>query len=143
MTSPNWPPRCADRCSPRRPGPSCPSTAAMNVSSESRSAAVQTLRWAGVRLELIDQRVLPSRFQYVSCSNAAQVAQAIRDMVVRGAPAIGCAAAFGVALEALRCADQPRAEFDRRLAEACGALARRRPTAGNLPWALSRMMKML
>jgi len=115
----------------------------MNASSESRAAAVQALRWTGDRLELIDQRVLPSRFQYVSCSNAAQVAQAIRDMVVRGAPAIGCAAAFGVALEALRCADQPRAEFDRRLAEACGALARSRPTAVNLSWALSRMMKML
>ena len=115
----------------------------MNASSESRAAAVQALRWTGDRLELIDQRVLPSRFQYVSCSNAAQVARAIRDMVVRGAPAIGCAAAFGVALEALRCADQPRAEFDRRLAEACGALARSRPTAVNLSWALSRMMKML
>ena len=114
----------------------------MNVSSELRSPAVQTLRWTGDRLELIDQRVLPSRFQYVSCSNAAQVARAIRDMVVRGAPAIGCAAAFGVALEALRCADQPRAEFDRRLAEACGALARSRPTAVNLFWALSRMKTM-
>jgi methylthioribose-1-phosphate isomerase len=115
----------------------------MNVSSESRSAAVQTLRWAGVRLELIDQRVLPSRFQYVSCSNAAQVAQAIRDMVVRGAPAIGCAAAFGVALEALRCAAMPRAEFDRRLAGAFEVLARSRPTAVNLSWALSRMKRML
>jgi methylthioribose-1-phosphate isomerase len=113
----------------------------MNVSSESRSLAVQTLRWTGDRLEMIDQRVLPSRFQYVSCSDAAEVAQAIRDMVVRGAPAIGCAAAFGVALEALRCADLPRAEFDRRLAEAFEALARSRPTAVNLFWALSRMKR--
>ncbi len=113
----------------------------MNVSSESRSPAVQTLRWTGDRLEIIDQRVLPSRFQYVSCSNAAQVAQAIRDMVVRGAPAIGCAAAFGVAIEALRCSDLPRAEFDRRLADAFEVLAHSRPTAVNLFWALSRMQR--
>ena len=114
----------------------------MNVSSESRSPAVQALRWTGERLELIDQRVLPSRFQYVSCSNAAEVAQAIRDMVVRGAPAIGCAAAFGVALEALRCAALPRTEFDRCVAWAFEALARSRPTAVNLFWALSRMQRM-
>ena len=114
----------------------------MTASSESPSPAVQALRWTGDRLELIDQRVLPSRFEYVSCSNAAQVAQAIRDMVVRGAPAIGCTAAFGVALEALRCSALPRAEFDRRLAEACEALARSRPTAVNLFWALARMNRM-
>ena len=114
----------------------------MNVSSELRSPAVQTLRWTGDRLELIDQRVLPSRFQYVSCSSAAEVAQAIRDMVVRGAPAIGCAAAFGVALEALRCSALPRPEFDRCLAAAFEALARSRPTAVNLFWALSRMKTM-
>jgi len=113
----------------------------MTVSSESPSPAVQTLRWTGDRLEMIDQRVLPSRFQYVSCSNAAQVAQAIRDMAIRGAPAIGCAAAFGVAIEALRCAALPRGEFDRRLAEAFEALARSRPTAVNLFWALSRMKR--
>ena len=111
----------------------------MNVSSESRSPSVQTLRWAGDRLEIIDQRFLPFRFEYLSCSNAAQVAQAIRDMAVRGAPAIGCAAAFGIALEALCCAALPRAEPDRRLAEAFEALARSRPTAVNLFWALSRM----
>jgi len=119
----------------------------MNVSSDyrpsdSRPRAVQALRWTGERLELIDQRVLPSRFQYVSCSSAAEVAQAIRDMVVRGAPAIGCAAAFGVALEALRCAALPRPEFDRRLAAASETLARSRPTAVNLSWALARMRRM-
>jgi methylthioribose-1-phosphate isomerase len=114
----------------------------MNASSESRSPAVQTLRWTGDRLELVDQRVLPARFEYLSCSNAAQVAQAIRDMVVRGAPAIGCAAAFGIALEALACAVLPRAEFDRCLAGAFETLARSRPTAVNLYWALSRMKGM-
>jgi len=121
---------------------SCPSTAAMNVSSESRTPAIQALRWSGDRLELIDQRVLPSRVEYVGCDDAASVAGAIRDMVVRGAPAIGCAAAFGIALEALRGAAVPRTEFDRRLAEAFEVLARSRPTAVNLFWALSRMKRM-
>lgn len=115
--------------------------AAMIVSSESRSPAVETLRWTGDRLELVDQRVLPSRHEYVSCGDAAQVARAIRDMVVRGAPAIGCAAAFGIALEALRCTDLPRVEFELRLAEAFERLARARPTAVNLYWALSRMRR--
>ena len=115
----------------------------MNVSSEARPAAVQTLRWTGGRLELIDQRLLPSRIAYVGCDDAASVAVAIRDMVVRGAPAIGCAAAFGIAVEALRCAALQRPEFDRRLAGAFEVLARSRPTAVNLTWALSRMMRML
>ena len=56
--------------------------------------------WRDHALELIDQRVLPLRFEMVRCDDAAQTAAAIRDMVVRGAPAIGCAAAFGVAAEA-------------------------------------------
>jgi methylthioribose-1-phosphate isomerase len=51
---------------------------------------------------LIDQRVLPARIEFVACATAEGVARAIRDMVVRGAPAIGCAAAYGVALEAAR-----------------------------------------
>jgi methylthioribose-1-phosphate isomerase len=113
----------------------------MNVSSESPPRTVQALRWTGDRLELIDQRLLPSRIEYVGCNDAASVAGAIRDMVVRGAPAIGCAAAFGIALEAQRGAGLPRAEFDRRLAAGFEALARSRPTAVNLFWALSRMNK--
>ena len=60
--------------------------------------AVEPIRWKGDRLELLDQRLLPDQTVYVTCRTAAEVAAAIRDMVVRGAPAIGCAAAFGVAL---------------------------------------------
>ena len=66
------------------------------------SDGVETLRWREGRLELIDQRALPGRVEFVACSSAAEVARAIRDMVVRGAPAIGCAAAYGIALEAAR-----------------------------------------
>ena len=111
----------------------------MNASSE--PAAFLTLRWLGDALELIDQRKLPSRVEYVRCADAAQVAAAIHDMVVRGAPAIGCAAAFGVALEARAAAGSSTADIERRLAAAFDALARSRPTAVNLFWALERMKK--
>src|SRR6266705_1443277 len=129
--------RCADRFSPRRPAPRSRSTAVMNGSSS--SPAVETLRWRDGRLELIDQRLLPARFEYVACTSAAEVAEAIRSMAVRGAPAIGCAAAFGIALEARRHEHSPPREFDRALESAFKLLAASRPTAVNLFWALDRM----
>ncbi len=63
---------------------------------------IETLRWANNKLEMIDQRILPAAFEYIAYDSAASVAEGIRSMVVRGAPAIGVAAAYGVALEALR-----------------------------------------
>jgi methylthioribose-1-phosphate isomerase len=87
---------------------------------------VEALRWRGDRLELLDQRFLPDQTLYVTCRSAADVAAAIRDMVVRGAPAIGCAAAFGVVLS-------------NGSPESYDALAKSRPTAVNLFWALERM----
>jgi methylthioribose-1-phosphate isomerase len=113
----------------------------MSVSSEAQ--AVETLRWRDGRLELIDQRLLPHRFEYASCASAAEVAEAIRSMVVRGAPAIGCAAAFGVALEAKRQAHRARGQFDAAMETAFQALAASRPTAVNLFWALDRMRAVL
>ncbi len=100
-----------------------------------------TLRWRDGRLEMIDQRLLPAEIRYLPFASAREVAGGIRDMVVRGAPAIGCAAAYGVALEALRLAHQTSAEFDRELGGAFCALAASRPTAINLFWALSRMRR--
>lgn len=102
---------------------------------------VETLRWENGRLEMIDQRVLPAEFRYVSCGSAASVARAIREMVVRGAPAIGVAAAYGVALEALRLQDLSAEEFREKLGEGFSVLARSRPTAVNLFWALDRMRR--
>jgi methylthioribose-1-phosphate isomerase len=113
------------------------------MSASSDVGAVQTLRWTGERLELIDQRGLPARVDYVECASAAEVATAIRDMVVRGAPAIGCAAAFGVALEAQRTGGRPRPEQNAALESAFAALAASRPTAVNLFWALDRMREAL
>src|SRR5689334_23634869 len=60
---------------------------------------VETLRWRDGALEMIDQRLLPLRLEYRRCTSASEVAEAIRTMVVRGAPAIGVAAAYGLALE--------------------------------------------
>jgi len=89
--------------------------------------SVEALRWKGDALEVLDQRALPDQVSYLVCRTADEVAAAIRDMVVRGAPAIGCAAAFGIAL------DSRDAAFD--------ILAKSRPTAVNLFWALERMRK--
>lgn len=102
---------------------------------------VQTLRWIDNRLEMIDQRVLPAEFRYLSYDSAGTVAQGIHDMVVRGAPAIGVAAAYGVALEALRLQHRPAEEFHRELCIGIDLLAQSRPTAVNLFWALERMRK--
>lgn len=102
---------------------------------------VETLRWRDGRLEMVDQRLLPARIEFVACDSAAAVAQAIRDMVVRGAPAIGCAAAYGVALEAQHLARTNNPSHRAAMHQAFDALAASRPTAVNLFWALERMRK--
>ena len=106
-----------------------------------RNIRVDTLRWRDGRLEMIDQRVLPAEFRYLHYDSAEAVAQGIHDMVVRGAPAIGCAAAYGIALEALRQCDAAGPDFTRRMEHAFDALAASRPTAVNLFWALARMRR--
>ena len=100
---------------------------------------VQTLKWFDGRLQMIDQRVLPARFEYLSYSSASEVAEGIRSMVVRGAPAIGCAAAYGIALEALALRQHKREAFAVALERGFAVLAASRPTAVNLFWALARM----
>ena len=103
------------------------------------SSSWETMRWRAAHLELLDQRALPTRLDYVVLGSAGEVAGAIRDMVVRGAPAIGCAAAYGVALEALLHVDGALADYDQAVRKAFQALAASRPTAVNLFWALARM----
>ena len=88
------------------------------------------LDWRAGTLLLLDQRLLPAEERWVECRDEIAVAAAIRDMLVRGAPAIGCTAAFGVALAALRGAD---------IEAAIALLAATRPTAVNLFWALGEM----
>ncbi|MHB9118454.1 MAG: S-methyl-5-thioribose-1-phosphate isomerase [Burkholderiales bacterium] len=105
----------------------------------SPSNNVVTLRWQDRKLEMIDQRVLPARFEYLAYDSAAAVAEGIRSMVVRGAPAIGCAAAYGVALEAMRLQGGLAEKFNSGLEQGFEDLAQSRPTAVNLFWALARM----
>src|SRR5712691_3472507 len=94
--------------------------------------SVEPIRWRDDALELLDQRRLPREAVYVTCRSASEVAAAIRDMVVRGAPAIGVAAAFGMAL-AVRRGDP--------LDSAANELRSARPTAVNLAWAVDRMLR--
>ena len=103
----------------------------------------ETLRWRNGALEMLDQRALPERCVYLVFDSAQGVAGGIRDMVVRGAPAIGCAAAYGIALEALRLQHEPQAAFEAGLERAFAILAQSRPTAVNLFWALDRMRNRL
>ena len=103
---------------------------------------VETLRWKKGRLELLDQTLLPERVVYRPLRTAREVAAAIRDMLVRGAPAIGVAAAFGMALAAKEAARLAPAGFRRELAKAERLLAASRPTAVNLFWALARMRRL-
>jgi methylthioribose-1-phosphate isomerase len=93
---------------------------------------IRAVQWRGDHLRLLDQRLLPSREEWIDCRNADEVAAAIRDLAVRGAPAIGIAAAWGVVLAA-----QQAAVPDLALA----TLRAARPTAVNLMWALDRMKK--
>ena len=92
--------------------------------------SLRAVQWKSDHLRLLDQRRLPLGEEWLDCRNAPEVAEAIRDLVVRGAPAIGIAAAWGVVLAAQR--DDP-------LAEALTTLRAARPTAVNLAWALDRM----
>lgn len=109
----------------------------------SRHDRVRAIRWRDGVLELLDQRLLPGRIEYERLTGAAAVAQAIRDMVVRGAPAIGVSAAYGVVL-AGRARHREDPQRWQSLIEADFAqLAAARPTAVNLNWALQRMATLI
>jgi len=96
------------------------------------------MRWHGDRLELLDQRLLPAEEHWIVADGASAVAQCITDMVVRGAPAIGISAAYGVALAARHAGG---GDWKAEIKQAIRVLAKSRPTAVNLFWALERMEK--
>ena len=96
---------------------------------------IETIQWTNAGVVMIDQTRLPREETYVTCTTYREVADAIRSMVIRGAPAIGVAAAMGIAL-GMRDAGS-EAEFE----EICAALAATRPTAVNLFWAIDRMRR--
>jgi methylthioribose-1-phosphate isomerase len=103
------------------------------------SAVPAPIRWDGEHLELLDQTRLPQTLSYESMPDADAVHAAIRFLKVRGAPAIGIAAAYGVVVEMRRLATEPRAAFLDALDAVCAHLATARPTAVNLSWAVERV----
>lgn len=105
---------------------------------------MRTLEWDSTHesLVMIDQRLLPGEFRQVEYSDYRLVAQAIREMVVRGAPAIGAAAAFGLALAARQSRAKTLSGLRANLEDASAILLAARPTAVNLSWALKRMMQL-
>ena len=104
---------------------------------------MKTIEWQDEGLVLIDQTLLPRELTYVRCSTVEQVADAIKTMKVRGAPAIGASAAYGMALAAVNCPLQEKEEFLQYLRKTADLLAATRPTAVNLFWALHRMLKVI
>jgi len=100
---------------------------------------IPTIAWQDDRVVMIDQRKLPLKEALVVCATPAQVANAIRTMVIRGAPAIGVAAAMGLAMGARRIQTESRRVFERKFQRLCEQMAKARPTARNLFWAIQRM----
>src|SRR5919109_3556450 len=97
--------------------------------------------WQGDAIVMVDQRKLPSQEIYVRCRSAQEVARAIRTMVIRGAPAIGVAAAMGIALGMRRSAAKGTRQFAVEFQKICDMMAATRPTAVNLFWAIDRMKR--
>ncbi|ANB03333.1 S-methyl-5-thioribose-1-phosphate isomerase [Ectothiorhodospira sp. BSL-9] len=101
--------------------------------------SIRAVQWTGTQLSLLDQRLLPHESVYLEMDTATAAADAIRDMVVRGAPAIGVAAAYAVVLAARRAWAADQRGWRAGMATDLKALADSRPTAVNLFWALARM----
>jgi methylthioribose-1-phosphate isomerase len=103
----------------------------------------KTIEWKNNSVVMIDQRLLPTEEIYLTYKSYKGVAKAIKDMVVRGAPAIGVAAAMGVALGAMKIRARERRGFTREFKVICNELAATRPTAVNLFWAIERMKQVV
>ena len=100
-----------------------------------------TIAWQGDDIVMVDQRKLPADEIYVTCKNVNDVAKAIKNMVIRGAPAIGVCAAMGLALGASRSKATGTKQFTTEFQRNCELLAATRPTAVNLFWAIERMKR--
>src|SRR5215468_4752117 len=102
---------------------------------------IQTLEWTDQGVRFIDQTKLPTEEVYVTCKTHEQVADVIRNMVVRGAPAIGVAAAMGIALGVSNSKAQTNGDLKRDFDAVCDTIGKTRPTAVNLFWAIRRMQE--
>lgn len=103
----------------------------------------KTIEWKGDHVRLLDQRKLPQEIRYLECRDASAVAKAIRNMAIRGAPAIGVAAAMGIALAARKIRSNRPEIFRKKIEEVCNHMGKARPTAINLFWAIDRMRRIL
>jgi methylthioribose-1-phosphate isomerase len=103
----------------------------------------KTIEWKGDYIRLLDQRRLPDEVRYLECRDAGSVARAIRSMAIRGAPAIGVAAAMGIALAAQRVQPFRAGVFRTHMRKICDLMRQTRPTAVNLFWAVDRMKQIL
>ena len=102
---------------------------------------IQTLEWTDQGVRFLDQTKLPTVETYVTCTTYQQVAEVIRNMVVRGAPAIGVAAAMGIALGANNSRAETVADLKKDFDQICRVMGETRPTAVNLFWAIRRMQE--
>ncbi len=102
---------------------------------------MRTVEWDNGRIKLVDQRLLPAEFKVITLDTVEEVARAIKEMYVRGAPAIGATAAFGLALAAQNSDAQDKSTLLQDLNRAADVLRATRPTAVNLFWALERMLR--
>jgi methylthioribose-1-phosphate isomerase len=100
-----------------------------------------TIDWQGDVIVMVDQRKLPAQEVYVRCRTAQEVARAIRTMVIRGAPAIGVAAAMGIALGMRKSSAKGTRQYAVEFQKTCDMMATTRPTAVNLFWAIERMKR--
>jgi len=104
---------------------------------------IQPLQWKNDRVFMLDQRILPEKELYLECRTYQEVAHAIKCMVVRGAPAVGVAAAMGIALGVQAIPEKNKKEFLPRFDTICNTIASTRPTAVNLFWAIERMKNLV
>jgi methylthioribose-1-phosphate isomerase len=110
---------------------------------DERPIMIQTLEWTDKGVRFLDQTKLPTEEVYVTCKTHEQVADVILNMVVRGAPAIGVAAAMGIALAVKNSKAETVGDLKRDFDQACDIIGKTRPTAVNLFWAIRRMQQKL
>src|SRR5215210_1667211 len=109
------------------------------TNQDQKNTMIKTVEWTKDGVRMLDQRLLPSEETYLMLRSYDEVAEAIRKMVIRGAPAIGVAAAMGIALGASQSVGTSIADLEDDLQYICDEMGKTRPTAVNLFWAIERM----
>ena len=110
------------------------------MATETTSCEISPIEWAGDHARILEQRLLPTREIWFSAHDYRAVIQSIRDMSIRGAPAIGIAGGYALALAAMELAQTANGDFTDKLHEAAREIKRARPTGANLGWAIDRML---